>query len=99
MAETVKALLITDLEGNVLAAELGPEAESPRQDQETPNASLAPSAGQRAVTIDIPAQALNLSGPGLHQYFSAVKFKWPADVQLPNIEDIGKAGPPADKQG
>jgi hypothetical protein len=85
MTPRAKMSAIVDLEGNILAAQLLNET-SGYQDGETPSATLLPLKGQYAITIEVPEEALNLSGLDLQRFLSQTRIRFPADIQLPNVE-------------
>jgi hypothetical protein len=92
MASNEKIVAITDRDGHIVAAQLlaarrlGEVASSEKE--QTPSATLVPSDGQRAITIEVPREVLELPGPDFHRFLSHIKVTWPADVRLPEINVI-----------
>jgi hypothetical protein len=82
MAETMTLRAIVDLDGRVVAADLGAQ---PR-DEDDPAARLIPRDGQRVVHIDVLREVLELPGPDLEHFFSHVSVTWPAEVEIPRVE-------------
>jgi hypothetical protein len=86
MAETVTLLAIVDLDGRVVAADLGYQSGDQSREEDDPAAGLIPLDGQRVVHIDVPREVLEVPGPDLEHFFSHVRVTWPAEVQLPEVE-------------
>jgi hypothetical protein len=84
MAAMTKAVILTDQQGRVLAARLDGQAKDQRGADE-PTADFAVLEGHRELTIELPTEVLDLPGPDLHHFFSQVKIRWPAEVQLPKV--------------
>ncbi|HVO75888.1 MAG TPA: hypothetical protein VMT35_17830 [Ignavibacteriaceae bacterium] len=83
MPSKIKILVITDLQGRILAAEMN-QNKSNKKDE--PYSSLIPIKNQRSVTIEVPEEILELPGPSLQRYFSNVKITFPAEVVLPKTK-------------
>jgi hypothetical protein len=86
MAATVTLLAIVDLDGRVVAADLGDQSGNQSREEDVPTARLIPRDGQRVVHIDVPREVLELPGPDLEHFFSHVRVTWPAEVEIPEVE-------------
>ncbi len=87
MSSTVKLQALVDLDGRVVAAHIE-ERDTPSKDQDVPSARLMPLEGQREVSVEVPAEVLDLPGPDLCRLLSQVRIRWPAEVELPEIEIV-----------
>jgi hypothetical protein len=87
MAGITEMVVLFDLKGRVLAAELAGDVEAPKTDEEF-SAYLLPLEGQRAVRVQVPREVLELPGPCLDRFFAETQIRWPADVQLPKVEIV-----------
>jgi hypothetical protein len=85
MQRTVTIRAIVDLEGRIVGAQLA-EQTPVLEDQEEPSVELLPLDGQRVISVDVPAEVLELPGPDLQRFFSHLEISWPAEVRLPKIE-------------
>lgn len=90
MPATAKILVITDMHGRILAADLSNPAASPRRKDNEPQMRLMPREGQRALMIEVPKEVLELSGLYLSRYFSEVSISWPSEVKLPKVKVVKK---------
>ena len=87
MPTTTRIVVITNLHGRVLAAELPSDGKVDVSEDE-PIARILPMEGQRSIAVDVPREVLNLPGPSLHRFFSELQIRWPADVQVPKVEIV-----------
>jgi len=85
MAATAKILVIADVHGRVLAAEL-PTGVKAASEEKIPTARLLPLEGQRSISIQVPREVLKLGGPDLRRFFSEVQIRSTGEVQLPKIK-------------
>jgi hypothetical protein len=87
MAGTKNLSILTDLNGNVLAASFETNDKESKNGK-NPTASLESRDNQRIHNIAVPAEVLSLSGPSLRAYFSQVRIKSPSEVHLPKIKIV-----------
>ena len=87
MAATTEMVVLLDLRGRVLAAELAGAVGASNTDT-APSFRLVPLEGQRAVRVQVPQEVLELPGPCLHSFFADVQVRWPVDIQLPKVEIV-----------
>ena len=83
MATMATIVVIADLEGRVLGAELQVGGGY----EEEPTAAVVPLKGTRALRIEVPEGILSLPGPDLHWYFSEVRIHSNGEVQLPEVRE------------
>jgi hypothetical protein len=84
MSATTPIVVIADIDGRVLAAELPTETKA--ASKEGPTARLRPLRGQRSITIELPTEVLKLPGPTLHRFFSEVQIRSTGEIRLPKIK-------------
>jgi hypothetical protein len=87
MAASAKVVVIADLHGRVLAAQLPVTVKSESKER-PPDSRIVPLEGRRAVSFGVPREVLSLAGPELHRYFSEVQIGCGAEVQLPKIKIV-----------
>jgi len=90
MSATARIVVIADLQGRVVGAELPGDGKAKVSGE--PIAHIAPMKGQHAIVVDVPSEVLKLPGPCLHRFFSELQIRWPADVQLPKVEIMKRHG-------
>jgi hypothetical protein len=91
MPSNTRLLAIVDHEGNVVAAQFA-QQDTGAQGEDVPSVSyFHPLEGQRLISVDVPAEVMELPGPDLHRFLSQVRVIWPAEVQVPKLNIVRKA--------
>jgi hypothetical protein len=90
MSATARIIVIADLQGRVVGAQLSNNSKTKVSGE--PMVSIAPMKGQQAIEVDVPTEVLKLPGPCLHRFFSEIQIRWPVDVQLPKVEIVKQHG-------
>jgi hypothetical protein len=84
MVANEQAIVLTDANGRVVAAQLPGESNKVFEAQ-APAGRLAALPGQRSFEIDIPREVLSLPGADLHRYLSEMKIHPDGHVELPQL--------------